>query len=107
MALRDELEALIGSEGLRRLAERRGGRRLYVPCSVRAGHWLAGALGPEAAERLAFRYGGCRIAIPELGLSRANRNEEIRRCHAAGAGAADVADRFGLSERQVWRILRD
>ena len=106
-SLRDELEGLIGSEGLRRLAKRRGGRRLYVPRSVRAGHWLAESLGPEVAERLAFRYGGCRIDIPTLGLSRTNRNEEIRRCRVAGASLADVADRFGLSERQVRRILRD
>ena len=106
-ALRDELLELIGPEALRELSAARGGRRLYVPRSVRSGHWLAGALGPEVAERLAFQYGGCRIDIPELGVRRADRNEEIRRCHAAGASMADVAGRFGLSERQVRRILRD
>ena len=105
-SLRDELAGLIGEEGLRRLATRRGGRRLYIPSKVRPLHWLALLLGQDAADALAFRYGGDRIVIPELGLARATRNEEIRRCHAAGASAADVADRFGLSERQVWRVLR-
>lgn len=106
-SLRDELEGLIGPEALRRLAARRGGRRLYVPRKVRPLHWLAVLLGQDAADALAFRYGGCRIDIPTLGLSRANRNEEIRRCRVAGASLAHVADRFGLSERQVRRILRD
>lgn len=107
MALRDELAELLGEQGLAALCAARGGRRVYVPRSVCAGHWLAELLGPEAADALAWRYGGCRIEIPELGARRANRNEEIRRCHAAGASMADVADRFGLSERQVRRILRD
>ena len=107
MALRDELEGLLGEEGLAALCAARGGRRAYIPRSIRPGHWLAELLGSEAAGRMAFQYGGCRIDIPELGARRANRNVEIRRCHAAGASMADVADRFGLSERQVRRILRD
>lgn len=104
-SLRDELEGLIGTEGLRELSAARGGRRLYVPMSVRPGHWLAERLGPEAAERLAFQYGGCRISIPAL--SRSQRNDDIRRWRSLGYGAAEIAERFSLSERQVYNILSE
>ena len=103
-ALRDELEALIGPEGLRALSVTHGGRRLYVPRSVRAGHWLAEALGPEAAGRLAFQYGGCRIAVPSA-PSPAARNRRILDMRRAGRSAAAIAAATGVSERQVYRIL--
>lgn len=105
-SLRDELEGLIGPEGLRALSEARGGRRLYVPRSVRAGHWLAEALGLEVAEQLAFQYGGCRIDVPSTPPP-SDRNGRIRALRRAGVSTAGIAAAVRLSERQIRRILRD
>lgn len=105
MALRDELEALIGPEALRALSEARGGRRVYVPQKVRASHWLAARIGRAAADALAWRYGGCRIEIPSH--RRSERDGAIRRDRAAGCSVAEIASKWGLSERQVYNILSE
>ena len=104
MALRDELLGLLGEEGLAALCAARGGRRAYIPCSIRPGHWLAELLGPEAAGRLAFQYGGCRIDVPSRPPA-ASRDARIRELRAVGRSVAAIAAETGLSERQVRRIL--
>lgn len=105
MALRDELAELLGEQGLAALCAARGGRRAYIPCSIRPGHWLAELLGPEAAERVAFHYGGCRIDIPRL--SRNARNARIRDLRRRGWSVDRIASGSGLSRRQVRNILRE
>lgn len=105
MALRDELAELLGEQSLAALCAARGGRRAYIPRSIRPGHWLAELLGPEAAERLAFHYGGCRIDIPRL--SREARNARIRDLRRRGWGVDRIASASGLSGRQVRNILRE
>lgn len=102
-SLRDELEGLIGSEGLRALSITHGGRRVYVPRKVRASHWLAVRIGQAAADALARQYGGCRIEIPSS--RRSERDGAIRRDRAAGCSVAEIASKWGLSERQVYNIL--
>ncbi|MDE0705702.1 MAG: hypothetical protein OXH59_18490 [Rhodospirillaceae bacterium] len=103
--LRDELEELLGPDGLAALSAARGGRRAYVPRSPRDSHWLVEALGRERAGRLAWRYGGSRIDVP-LGPPR-DRNARIRELRASGRSASAIAAEVGLSERQVRRVLRD
>lgn len=105
-SLRDELEGVIGSKGLQALSQARGGRRAYIPRSVRAGHWLEAALGREAAEALAWRYGGMRLDVPSAPPPAA-RDRRIRALRRAGSTIAAIAAETGLSERQVRNILRD
>ena len=102
-SLRDELEGLIGPKGLRALSITHGGRRLYVPRKVRPKHWLAVRIGQQAADALAWTYGGCRIAIPSS--RRAERDAAIRRDRAEGCSVPEIAAKWRLSERQVYRIL--
>ncbi|MDE0167318.1 MAG: hypothetical protein OXL36_19650 [Bryobacterales bacterium] len=50
-------------------------------------------LGEECAEALGRRYGGTYLSVP-------------RRGHQAGTSVAALARAYGMSERQVWRIIR-
>ena len=104
--LRDELEELLGPDGLAALAAARGGRRAYVPRAPRDSHWLVRAVGREAAGRLAWRFGGGRIDVPSRPPAR-ERNARIRALRSSGRTVAAIASETGLSERQVRRVLRD
>ena len=104
--LRDELEELLGPEGLAALSAARGGRRAYVPRAPRDSHWLVEALGRERADRLAWRFGGDRIDIPSRPPPEA-RNARIRELRALGRPLSAIAAEAGISERQVRNILRD
>ena len=96
--LSDVLLDLLGEEGLRRLAEFRGGARLYVSA---AGGALAGAIGAQAAGLLAQRYAGSYIRVP---LAR-----EIRARHyrgVLGLSNAAIARRLGITESGVDRLFQ-
>jgi hypothetical protein len=91
------LLSLLGAEGLVRLAERRGGTRLYVPAEGNG--QLAADIGAAAAGRLADRYGGFYIRVP---LARELRARHYR---AAGCSNAEIALRLGMSESGVDRLF--
>ena len=103
-SLRNELEELLGTGGIRMLAEARGGRRAYIPRRIPDGHWIERALGRERADLLAFRYGGCRIDVPRR-PSPGGRDASIRNLRASGRSVSSIAAEAGISERHVRRIL--
>lgn len=88
---------LLGPAGLVKLAEQKGGTRLYVPAGD--GSALAQEIGQEAARRLADRYAGFYIRVP---LAREMRARQYR---AAGASNAEIARRLGMSEAGVDRLF--
>ena len=104
--LRDELEELLGPDGLAALAAARGGRRAYVPRAPCNSHWLVEALGRERADKLAWRFGGDRIDIPSRPPQR-DRNARIRELRASGRTVSAIAAETGISERQVRNVLRE
>ena len=104
--VRGELRRLLGDESAQALGERYGGTYLSVPRHYRADHPLVLLLGADAATRLIDRYGGLRVYIA-TSAARDRRNDELRRGHQAGASVAVLAREYGMSERQVWRIIRD
>ena len=107
-ALRDELAELLGEEGLLALSAERGGRRAMIPRRIPPGHWLEEAVGREAAERMAFHYGGCRIYIPTgRAARRRERRARILGLRRQGRSVAEIAAAEGVSDRWVWRVLRD
>jgi hypothetical protein len=89
---------LLGAEGLVRLAEHKGGTRLYVP-AAEDGSALADMIGADAARALVSRYGGNYIRVP---LARELRARHYR---AAGASNAEIARRLGMSESGVDRLF--
>ncbi|MDJ1463425.1 hypothetical protein [Nitratireductor sp. GZWM139] len=89
---------LLGADGLVKLAEHKGGRRLFVPKSPDGG-MLADTIGLEAAITLSNRYGGDYIRVP---LARELRARHYR---AAGASNAEIARRLGMSESGVDRLF--
>ncbi len=84
-----------------------GGCHLCIPKTLTPGHRLLRVLAPEAAQHLVNHYGGASILIPKATQARmAERNAAIRQDRDAGFLLADIAIRYGLSERQIYSILR-
>lgn len=97
--LTESLKALLGVEALVSLAERFGGRRLYVPLSIGAGHEIASAIGAEAAAKLARRYSLAFIRVP---LARELRARHYR---ARGLSNGAIASKLGITETGVDKLF--
>ena len=89
---------LLGADDFVRLAEKRGGTRLFVPASG----WsdLAQIIGEDAARKLAARWGGDYIRVP---LAREVRARHYR---AHGASNAEIALKLGMTETGVNRLFK-
>jgi hypothetical protein len=101
---------LIGLAATLNLVEHFGGLiALYVPRDIEPEHPIAQAIGITAARKLAAHYGtDCLRNIPRCvdGLRRI-RDAEIHARREAGESPARLALAFGLTERNVWRILAE
>ena len=97
----------IGVQSAIDLALHWGDRQLYVPTVIPDGsHPIATVLGLETARKLASRFGGERLWIPQAAaLQRLRRDQEIVRLHAEAVPVSEIAERYGVSERQVFAIL--
>ncbi len=75
----------------------------YLPGELRR---IADVVGLEGAVRIAAVFGGNVIYVPALEeLQRLARDESIRRQFRSGVIARTLAERFGLTERSIWRVL--
>lgn len=88
-----------------KLAQARGGTRIYVPHRVTDDHWLAELVGLAAAQEIARLYAGENIDIP-LGLtgSAQNARRAAREALDAGASVAQAARAAGITERTVYNL---
>ena len=69
-------------------------------------HPIATVLGLEKARRFAASFGGERLLIPQAAaFRRFQRDQEIARLHADAVPVSEIAERYGVSERQVFAIL--
>jgi Mor family transcriptional regulator len=105
----DRLVAIIGLGAALKFAGRFGGRRVYVPQPERlkAEGPIVATIGFEAAQRLAFEWRGQEIAVPRC-VSYLVR-ERARRIHADAAtmSAAEIAGKYGITERYAFMILAE
>ncbi len=63
-------------------------------------------IGAAAARAFCRRFAGCEVRLPSArSLARQERAERVWRLYQAGVGPAEIARRFGLSERHVWRVI--
>ncbi|WP_441253625.1 hypothetical protein [Bradyrhizobium sp. 613_E4_N2_2] len=87
------------------------GRRvthLYVPATLKPAHYLVQLLGWMDAMKLVSHFGG-EILYPATceEIARGFRDQNIRRLSAEGMSAVEIAEWFGMSDRQVRNILRE
>lgn len=97
--LTQSLLALLGAEGLVALAEKFGGRRLYVPQSIARDHEIARAVGPDGAEKLLRRYAGDWLRVP---LARELRARHYR---ARGLSNGEIAAKLSITETGVDKMF--
>lgn len=91
-----------------KLAQAKGGTEIYVPRTVKAGHWLAELLGLEEARAICRLYAGENISVP-LGLSGAMQNARrtARQALDEGASVAQAARAAGVTERTIYNLRRE
>lgn len=102
-----DIADVIGIAATLKLVERYGGRRLCVPRRLDPGHELISVLGQRAATALVSTYALERISVPSAGRTLvAERDKEIR-ARKGRQTVSGLAEEFGLTERQVYRILAE
>jgi hypothetical protein len=81
---------------------------LYVPATLKPNHQLVKLLGWPDAMKLVAHFGG-EILYPSDcdEIIRAHRDESIRRLHRDGVSAAQIAEWFGITDRQVRNIVKE
>ncbi|HEK1684152.1 TPA: transcriptional regulator [Pseudomonas putida] len=103
------LQALIeciGLENAYRLTCAYGGRPKYIP-KYRDRTRLAELLPADALDALIKRYAGIALEIPKADhFQRQLRNLQIQKESASGLSRSLLADKYGLSLRQIGNIRR-
>lgn len=95
-----------GLEAALKIAEARGGTRIYIPGRLPQGHWLVATVGPEAALKIArdmaTNHGGDYVLVP-MGphSSSAQRWRRMRQMFADGHSRREIAAACGVHERTV------
>lgn len=101
----DDLAASVGFTATVALMTWFEGRRLHVPRQVLPQHPLATLIGLPALRALVRDFGGEDLWLPASDqFGRYARNRDIAVRLAAGDTPAQIAERFGLSERRVEQI---
>ncbi|MGC7839548.1 transcriptional regulator [Pseudomonas wayambapalatensis] len=96
----------VGLENAYRLTCAYGGRPKYIP-KHRDRTRLAELLPAEALDALIKRYAGVALEIPKADhFQRQLRNLQIQKESASGLSRSLLADKYGLSLRQIGNIRR-
>jgi hypothetical protein len=102
----NEIADLVGQGAALRIAEARGGTKIYIPKeTVEEDHWLAVAIGFDLAVILAENMGGMEYEIPlgPLSGSRSKLHAAIRRSLRNGSSVSMTARLAGIHQRTVRR----
>ena len=99
-----EMAQLIGPAAALGFARRFGGRRLYIPRRIPADHPIVRCVGSEAALALGHGFGGETFSIP--GATSYLRWLDARALRILGLSNARIAERLGIQDRHVRRLLR-
>ena len=104
-----KLVRLLGWDGLRRLAETYGGRRVYMPVAGPPAALMSAILGADEAENIRRQWAGMRIEIPThdavmVAKRRAEQRERAAALLAEGHSVRNVAAVTGLSPTAVRRL---
>lgn len=99
----DDVAEVIGIDAATALARRFGGQRIYVPRDMGEHHPIAVAVGLDAARLLAEFYQTTELFIP-IRARHVSLVHELARLDPPPT-RAQIADRVGITERQVYRLL--
>lgn len=110
------LVALIGLPATVVLVEKHGGKELTLYARGDSVKRLGEVIGQQAAERLHDYFGSEPFGVPRCTAAlKALRNTKIHAAYDQMTGPAGlsgrtaihaIVDQFGLTERQIWRILK-
>ncbi|EHP39405.1 hypothetical protein OR16_31629 [Cupriavidus basilensis OR16] len=112
LAFAKELAELIGLAETIAFVRAFGGLDLWIPKGRRElgsarYEAIAEVVGAEAAEKLIARYGGDRMYVPRCQRSMTEeRWSRIIGEFDRGASAPELALKYRLSERAIWKILK-
>lgn len=103
--LRDMLR-IVGWQAVLAIVQAYGGTRLYIAQRAHQNEELVALIGAEKAELLGREMGGERPLIPKARRALEElRNRQIL-AQLETDSVRNVCRRFGLAERQVWKIKR-
>lgn len=103
----DVLLEQIGYKYTLELCRRFHGRKLLVPLRIPDIHPIKLTVGDWASDKMQAMFGGDTLEIPDdMTVIRIRRDAEIRRRYFnERAGRNELAQEFGLTRKQVGRIL--
>ena len=102
-----EIARVAGLPAALKLAQDRGGVKVYVPRRAPDGHWLVELLGRESADALSAQFGDERLLIP-MGYERfyARAARRAAQLIEAGESLDSVARQVGVHVRTVSRLKK-
>ena len=101
-----DLVDIIGLPSVLKLMDAFGGTEVWIPEKLNHAHDLVAAVGAEAAQTLCEYMSRERVKVPRgAAIRREVRNRAIRRERHEGAKLAELALRYGMTDRQVLNIL--
>ncbi len=102
-----EVADVVGLTAAARLAESWGGIRLYVPEKITPEHEISRVIGYDAARLLSQVFARETLSVPRAAAGlRKVRNKEMQQQYNNGISAARLALQYGMTERQVYDIVK-
>lgn len=104
-----QLIDVLGYDDAITIVSRWGGAKVYIPDSIAGvqGSQLTNVIGVEKVMTIATQIGTGQIDIPLCAsMLAAQRNTEIFERYEAGELVMDLALRFRMTERSIYRILK-
>lgn len=105
----DRLVEVLGLAATLKLAERFGGRRLYVPQPERLKPEgaIVATIGYDLAVKLAYEWRGLEIVVPQCAAYVRRARDRAIHADAAAMPVAEISRKWGMTERHVFRILAE
>ncbi len=101
-----QVARLIGEFNADALCDEIGGRDVVIPSTPETSSAFDRLLGKSLAATVKEQFGGQTVYVPYcFGLSRQQRNADIRGRRVAGSTIAELAAHFHLSERRIRQIV--
>lgn len=105
----DRLVEVLGLAATLQLAERFGGRRVYVPQPERLKPEgaLVATIGFDAAVKLVHEWRGLEIIVPQCAAYLRRARDRAIHADAAQMTAVAISRKWGITERHVFRVLAE